>query len=51
MMLEHMGLTSEAARLESAVARVYREGRMLTADQGGKATTRQFAQAVLAALE
>ena len=51
MMLEHMGLTGEAARLEAAVARVYREGRTLTADQGGKATTRQFAQAVLAALE
>jgi 3-isopropylmalate dehydrogenase len=51
MMLEHMGLTGEAARLEAAVARVYREGRTLTADQGGKATTRKFAQAVLAALE
>jgi isocitrate/isopropylmalate dehydrogenase len=51
LMLEHMGLTSEAARLEAAVARVYREARALTVDQGGTATTRQFAQAVLAALE
>ncbi len=51
MMLEHMGLAREAERLEAAVARVYREGRALTADQGGKATTKEFAQAVLASLD
>jgi 3-isopropylmalate dehydrogenase len=51
MMLEHVGLATEAARLEGAVARVYREGKTLTPDQGGTATTRDFAQAVLAALE
>lgn len=51
MMLEHMGLAEEAARLEAAVARVYREGRTLTADQGGKAGTREFSRAVLEALE
>jgi isocitrate/isopropylmalate dehydrogenase len=50
MMLEHMGLEAEAARLEAAVARVYREGRRLTRDQGGSATTREFCQAVLGAL-
>lgn len=32
-----------------AVARVYREGKTLTADQGGKATTKEFARAVLEA--
>ena len=51
MMLEHMGLAREAERLEAAVVRVYRAGRALTADQGGKATTKEFAQAVLAALD
>jgi 3-isopropylmalate dehydrogenase len=50
MMLEHMGLTAEAERLETAVARVYREGKTLTGDQGGRATTKEFTQAVLAAL-
>src|SRR3989441_839154 len=49
MMLEHMGLGAEAARLDAAVGRTYREGKTLTPDQGGAATTRQMAQAVLAA--
>jgi isocitrate/isopropylmalate dehydrogenase len=49
MMLEHMTLTSEAQRLEAAVARVYRDGKTLTADQGGKASTTGFASAVLEA--
>ncbi|HYE90328.1 MAG TPA: isocitrate/isopropylmalate family dehydrogenase [Terriglobales bacterium] len=47
MMLEHMGLAAEADGLEGAVARVYRDGKTLTADQGGKASTREFARAVL----
>jgi isocitrate/isopropylmalate dehydrogenase len=50
MMLEHMGLGTEAARLEAAVARVHRAGKTLTADQGGKATTKEFARAVLEAV-
>jgi isocitrate/isopropylmalate dehydrogenase len=49
MMLAHMRLESEAQRLEAAVARVYRDGKALTADQGGKASTTQFAGAVLEA--
>ena len=49
MMLEHMGLGSEGERLEAAVARVYRDGKVLTPDQGGTANTREMAQAVLAA--
>ena len=47
MLLEHVGLTDEAGRLEAAVARVYRDGRTLTADQGGKASTGEFGRAVL----
>ena len=50
MMLEHMGLTAEAEQLETAVARVYRDGKVLTGDQGGRATTKEFCQAVRAAL-
>jgi isocitrate/isopropylmalate dehydrogenase len=49
LMLEHLGLVAEAARLELAVARVYRDGKALTPDQRGTATTRQMAAAVLAA--
>jgi len=50
MMLDHMGLADEAQRLEAAVALVYREGRHLTRDQGGAATTREFCKAALEAL-
>jgi isocitrate/isopropylmalate dehydrogenase len=49
LMLEHMGLGAEARRLEAAVGRVYRDGKVLTADQGGTAKTREMAQAVLGA--
>ncbi len=50
MMLEHMGLASEARRLEAAVSRVYREGKHLTRDQGGGATTKEFCKAALEAI-
>ena len=49
LMLEHLGLTDEATRLEAAVSRVYRDGKALTPDQRGTATTKQMATAVLAA--
>jgi isocitrate/isopropylmalate dehydrogenase len=49
LMLEHMGLGEEGRRLETAVGRVYRDGKTLTPDQGGTAKTREVAQAVLAA--
>jgi len=49
MMLDHMGLTAEGQRLDAAVARVYRDGKTLTADQGGKASTKEFEHAVLEA--
>ena len=47
--LSFLGLGAEARRLETAVGRVYRDGKTLTPDQGGKAKTREMAQAVLAA--
>jgi isocitrate/isopropylmalate dehydrogenase len=50
MMLEHMGLAAEASRLEAAVTRVYADGKHLTRDQGGTATTRELCRAVLDAL-
>lgn len=50
MMLEYLGLDAAASRLEGAVYKVYREGRYLTRDQGGTASTSQFCEAVKANL-
>jgi isocitrate/isopropylmalate dehydrogenase len=47
MMLDHLNMKEEALALERAVAEVYKEGKYLTPDQGGKASTKEFAQAVL----
>ena len=43
------GIAAESTRLEAALARVYRDGKALTPDQGGSATTTQMAAEVLAA--
>jgi isocitrate/isopropylmalate dehydrogenase len=49
MMLDHIGFAAEAARLQAAVAAVYRDGKTLTPDQGGTASTKAMAAAVLEA--
>jgi isocitrate/isopropylmalate dehydrogenase len=46
MMLEYLGFDEAARRLEHAVTRVYAEGRSLTRDQGGSASTTEFCEAV-----
>ena len=46
MMLEHLGFADAARALEAAVERVYAEGRPLTPDQGGDASTQAFCKAV-----
>ena len=50
MMLEWLGLSQPASRLDHAIGAVYSDGRTLTTDQGGSATTDEFAEAVLAHL-
>jgi isocitrate dehydrogenase (NAD+) len=50
MMLRHMLEVSAADRLQTAIESVYREGKSLTGDVGGNATTAQFADAVIAKL-
>jgi isocitrate/isopropylmalate dehydrogenase len=50
MMLDYLQMKGEAQALEEAVAAVYKEGRTLTTDQGGKASTKEFAEAVLRAI-
>ena len=46
MMLEHLGFDEAAQRLVHAVERVYAEGRVLTPDQRGSASTSEFCEAV-----
>jgi isocitrate/isopropylmalate dehydrogenase len=46
MMLEWLKMNEHAERLDRAITNVYSEGRSLTVDQGGTATTAEFAFAV-----
>ena len=50
LMLRHLGLGDEAARVEQAVTRVLADGVVRTADLGGSATTGEVADAVIEAL-
>ena len=46
MMLDYLGFPQAAARFAAAVETVYAEGKALTPDQGGRATTTDFCEAV-----
>jgi len=50
LMLKHLGERSAAERIEAALINVYREGKHVTRDVGGTASTQQFTDAVVAAL-
>jgi isocitrate dehydrogenase (NAD+) len=47
MMLIHLGEPAAAHKLQSAVETVYREGKHLTSDVGGTASSEDFTQAVI----
>lgn len=47
LLLEQLGLTEMAQRMYSSVDSVLREGRILTPDLGGKATTEEVTRAVV----
>lgn len=47
LMLFHLGEREPACRLQSALHRVYAEGKHLTRDVGGDASTREFTDAVI----
>jgi isocitrate/isopropylmalate dehydrogenase len=47
MMLEHLDLPEPAGRIRAAIASVYADGKNLTPDQGGSASTVEFCNAVL----
>ena len=50
LMLHHLGEDVLANRIEKAIHRVYREGRRLTRDVGGSASTEDFTSAVISVL-
>jgi tartrate dehydrogenase/decarboxylase/D-malate dehydrogenase len=50
LMLRHLGEEEKAERIEAAIDRVTGEGRVLTADLGGRASTVEVGDAVVAAL-
>jgi isocitrate dehydrogenase (NAD+) len=50
LMLAHIGERDASARLQNAIHQVYAEGKNLTGDVGGKASTTQFTDAVIAKL-
>jgi isocitrate dehydrogenase (NAD+) len=50
MMLKHLGERPAALRIEAALEKVYRDGKHVTRDVGGTSGTREFTEAVIAAL-
>ena len=50
LMLLHLGEPAAAKRLRTSVERVYAEGKQLTPDVGGRASTKEFTDAVIANL-
>ena len=51
MLLTHLGENAAGSRLQSSVEAVYREGKSLTGDVGGTASTGEFTEAVLRRLK
>jgi len=49
-MLDHVGDTTRAVRIRTALETVIRVGRTVTRDLGGTAGTDQFADAIIATL-
>jgi isocitrate dehydrogenase (NAD+) len=49
MMLRHIGERSAALKIEDALFKVYREGKTVTRDVGGTASTEEFTKAVVKA--
>jgi len=51
LMLRHLGEQEAANKVKYAVHSVFREGKQLTHDMGGTASTGSFTEAVIAAME
>ena len=50
MMLEHLGCKEEADKIMIALQQVLKEGKAITRDIGGKASTTEMTDAILAVL-
>ncbi len=50
LMLNYLGEREAAAKVDAALIKVYREGKHVTKDVGGKAGTKEFTDAVIGAL-
>lgn len=50
MMLRHLGELEAASRVERAIQQVLAEGQTMTGDLGGKASTQEYTDAVIAAM-
>ena len=50
MMLKYIGAYESAKKIEKALKKVYSDGKILTRDLGGTATTSEFTQAIIDAL-
>ncbi|KAL9051865.1 MAG: hypothetical protein Q9162_005755 [Coniocarpon cinnabarinum] len=50
MMLQHMGLTEHATRIQNAIFKTLADGKTITGDLGGKAKTAEYAGAVISNL-
>ncbi len=50
MMLDYLDMTDQGQRIRDAIREVLREGRTVTRDLGGSASTSEYLQAVLARL-
>ena len=51
LMLNYLGEPEAAMKVDAALIKVYREGKHVTRDVGGKAGTKEFTEAVIAALK
>ena len=51
LMLKHIGEKEAAERIESSVAKVLEEGRILTQDLEGSASTTQYSEEIIRRLE
>jgi isocitrate dehydrogenase (NAD+) len=51
LMLRHLGEREAAQRLESAMLKVFEEGKVRTRDIGGEAKTMEFAEAIINAMQ
>jgi len=50
MLLENLGFTAEAAKIYNAVDKLLNEGKTLTPDLGGNATTKEVTAAIISNL-